>query len=374
LFIADSWADDNDKTFSVTEVWSKDFKEMQGNPCRILQSSSGEIYVLVMQRGDWGGHDILVIKTDSKGEKLWERKLAGTDDNAKFDVCLSHKGGIVISWIQFDHKGDPKYSHHFTEFNKDGKINDNETPLMLDNKSIIKSIKEKSFFLCNSISALNNGGYLLSGQYMWSPNGDDIRPFCIGIAKIDDNFNFTWQQKYKLEGTALNVFQISSKEFLVSTYNKSNIWASKVMASGEIKWKAKLCKTRSEDDGYWPKTYIDNQGNIYALGLVNNFAKADANGNILWRTSKSSPPYLVTSMILSPDLTTIAGGFAEKKNNISSFLLNCDKEGKVINEARYSPVYFAEIIPASEGGVIAALKKKSGWSLVKLDIYSKGNK
>lgn len=91
------------------KLWDKKFDGLLDDYGGEVQQTTDGGYILCGSTGFWGGHggDIWLIKTDANGDKLWDKTFGGIGDDQGYSVQQTTDGGYIIcgntifylSWI-----------------------------------------------------------------------------------------------------------------------------------------------------------------------------------------------------------------------------------------------------------------------------------
>ena len=99
-----SWTDNADiwlvKVDAEGEkLWEKTFGGSSTDLAYSVQYTSDRGYILtgVTKSYGAGGYDIILIKTDSEGEKQWEQTFGGSGDDEAYSVLQTSDGGYIIA-------------------------------------------------------------------------------------------------------------------------------------------------------------------------------------------------------------------------------------------------------------------------------------
>jgi len=121
-----TWGDSTDYDFWIVKVdslgikqWDKDFGGTNGDQLFSLQQTADAGYILSGQSisdstGDktqptWGFIDYWIVKTDSLGNKQWDKDFGGTDWEDEFgNVSLALDGGYIIAGTSYSNIGGDK--------------------------------------------------------------------------------------------------------------------------------------------------------------------------------------------------------------------------------------------------------------------------
>ncbi len=295
--------------------------------------------------------DILVIKFDNNGNKLWEKTFGGKkDDKANSIIETNDEKIIIVGWTDsFKSYRQP----WIIELNKNGdKIWDktlegpemanfiikakNNTFIVTEQYKLIKfnengkKIWDKAFNNLSTIkfiTQINDGNYIIVGNYD-KEVGDGKY-----MMKIDENGNQIWK-KPKLIDYNTGITSISKTKnggFIVVGYDGLYSWIKKFDNDGNEVWNKKFdfkkhsinCAIQSIDN----KTIIAGKKNDYAwIMKLNDDIIGD--GDIIWeKTLKNFNE--IFSIVQNKDKSFIAINFQK----IIHFSIYEEKNKKILSEA-----------------------------------------
>lgn len=159
---------------SGNRVWDKKFGGSSDRIAQSVQQTTDGGYILAGRKAQsLSTNDVLVIKTDASGNKIWERLFAGTRDDQAYSVQQTKDGGYIVAghtassgagsedaWlIKLDAGGNKIWSKTFGGANADG---------------------------ARSVQQTSDEGYILSGYTTVSG----------WLLKTDTNGNKIWDKTY----------------------------------------------------------------------------------------------------------------------------------------------------------------------------------
>ena len=248
-------------------LWERRFGGLQSeSECHIRQLPSGE-FIVVGSSGpgvlggdktvsNYGSNDYWVIKTDSMGNKLWDKVYGGTENEpggtfGEIDMLVNSQGNIVIAG-----RSHSSISGTITDTsNGSGDM----FVFEIDTAGIVlwnKLIGGSSLDACNGIIECNAGGYMLLGSTQ-SPMDGDIQEPPKGIVdllfvRLDANGNMMWNKRFggnasnlgydvieDLRGGFIGIGSTNSPvSYDVSepSYGMLDYWVIKIDSSGNKIW------------------------------------------------------------------------------------------------------------------------------------------
>jgi hypothetical protein len=83
-----TWKNDWDNSF---------FTEKNATPCDVLDTKDGGYIIIGSKLPEWGDRNLLVLKTNSRGNQIWNRTFEFADDNPGASIVEVKNGGYVIA-------------------------------------------------------------------------------------------------------------------------------------------------------------------------------------------------------------------------------------------------------------------------------------
>ncbi len=212
---------------SGNKEWDKIFGGADHDVCLSIQQTSDGGYILVGVTRSYGSgdNDIWLIKTDSSGNKEWDKTFGGAENDYASSVQQTSDGGYVIAgetwqgssfsngWlIKTDNNGNKEWDKTFGGGQED-----------------FRSIKQ-----------IASGGYIILGV-TWSKGTDNHD---IWLVKTDSNGNKEWDKTFggAENDYASSVQQTSDGGYVIIGSTESygegrkDFWVIKTDSSGNKEW------------------------------------------------------------------------------------------------------------------------------------------
>ena len=260
-------------------LWSKAFGGMGGHTFYSVKETHDDGFIAVGETRNFieGTRDYWLVKTDSKGELIWEKKFGGANAGTFRDVEQTADSGYII----IGYSVDPNYYVARTDsvgnllWEKTfggGFFDWGEAVLVLDNGDFLFAGFSNSFDdngqarlirtdlngdtlwtrrygggawdNLTEIKKLKDGGYIITG--LTHSIGSGLADFW--LMKLDSNFNVLWETAFGGPETdiAHDVIEASDGGFVMTGRTAS------FGAGDDDLW---IVKTNSEGDSLWAKTF-----------------------------------------------------------------------------------------------------------------------
>ncbi|MBL8027307.1 MAG: LamG domain-containing protein, partial [Fibrobacteres bacterium] len=306
-----------------TEEWSKHFY----GPARafgysVVATSDGGYIVAGSLKTATGNEDILIIKTDAVGDKIWE-KTYGTAgyDEAVHNIKSTNDGGFILVGsaggdvyvMKLYQNGDSAWT-----------------------KSFNLGSSPPNYDAGNSIEQTSDGGYIIAAYTTWNVGGNDAY-----VIKLDQSGNKTWDKVFILADhqELYSIEQTVDGGYIATGYNSTNsgaIYIMKLNNNGDTTWTKSIDGVSTErsysvkqtsDGGYVIAGETLSEGSGLNDGYI---IKTNSDGTVLWaRTYGTSNNDYFRDLQLTTDGGFIIVGFADDGTSNNVFLVKTDSVGLV---------------------------------------------
>jgi len=394
--------------------WSKTFGNLGDDFGESVQQTPDGGYVIAGFTESYGagGEDVWLIKTDSNGNKTWDKTFGGTSEDAGWSVRQTSDGGYIIAgstssygagardaWlIKADSNGNKAWDKTFGGTSDDAGWSVQQT---LDGGYIIaggtgsygagegdvwliktdsngNKVWDKTFGGTSddagwSVQQTSDGGYVIAGfTGSYGAGGEDV-----WLIKTDSNGNKVWDKTFG--GTSLDdgesVQQTSDGGYIIAGYTESygaggeDVWLIRTDSNGNKVWDKTFGGT--SDDAGWSVQQTSNGGYIIA-GSTGSYGagewdawliKTDSNGNKVWDKTfgGTSDDDGISVRQTSDGGYVIAGATVSYgAGDEDVWLIRLDREGGVQNTPPSIPSNPSPANHATDGSINAQLSWTGG--------------
>jgi PKD repeat protein len=232
----------------------------------------------------WGGYDYWIVKTDSLGNFLWDKRFGGSDHDMLYSIQQTSDDGYILggySWsgISGD-KTQPSWGGYDYWIVKTDSLGNLQWDRRFGG--------DLSDYL-TSIRQTTDGGYILAG-YSWSGLSGDKTEASQGqldywIVKADSLGNLVWDKRFGgiWDDYLTSLQQTSDNGFILGGYSNSGIGGDKTQPSwgGYDYW---IVKTDSYGNFQWDRRF----GGTSDDNEVGSIVQTSDNGYLIAGASFSS--------------------------------------------------------------------------------------
>ena len=318
-----AWLIKTDSTGNI--IWDKNLEAYQTNYhfCNCVQQTTDGGYIITGYNYFWadGDNDVWLIKTNSNGNKEWDRNFDKTENDRGNYVQQTTDGGYIIT-------------------GKTSEFGAGNVVWLIKTGTGGNLLWEKTFALTGNdisfcVQQTTDGGYIIVGQ-----TGDfGIYYNDIWMIKTDSSGNKEWDKTFGGKGidSGVCVRQTTDGGYIITGKIDGEIGLIKTDSSGNKEWD----KTYGGTCGYSVRQTTDG-GYIITGGAL--LIKVDSIGNMTW---KKTLPYDDNGLCVqqtTDDGYIITGDVKVGFFNRDVCLIKTDKDGNVRNKAVTSNMLLLRIL------------------------------
>jgi hypothetical protein len=371
----------------ISKTWMKTFGESESDLGYSVQQTTDGGYIIAAETYSFGGNgDIWVIKTDRNGNKIWEKKLGGVDQEYNPNIKRTNDNGFIITaktysfgageidiWVvKLDENSaeqwNTTFGNQFWDYNGEcqqttdggyiivGTMSRYE-PLIFDlclikidgqgnqqwNKTFKNTLESYDFGM--SVQQMNDGGYIIAGSTI--PRGTNTG-YDIWLIKTDVQGNEQWNRIYRENGSwkATRSIEPTSDGGYIIIANRGyyeskqvDIFLMKINQYGDEQWNRTYGGLQ---DDYVGESYQTSDEGYILIGYTESYGageadvwmiKTDTSGNEQWnRTYGGKNNDGGHSIDLASDggyiITGFKGVYVKDNPTCDVWLIKTDNEGK----------------------------------------------
>ncbi len=255
---------------SGNKQWDKTFGATESDIARSVQETSDGGYILAGCTRSYGAgsYDAWLVRINSNGDILWHAALGGTGWDVVESVQQTFDGGFILTGYTGSY-GDVFYDAWLVKVDCNGCVQWNTTfgGFGRDVAESVSQTSDGGYIIAGSTQP--QGSYLFAAGFM-NPLGVDFAD--VWLVKTDSNGNKQWDKTFGGDDwdTAESVQQTSDGGFILAGYTKSygdgdsDFWLIKTYSNGIKQWD----KTFGETDGDYAYSVQQTSDGGYILAGV----------------------------------------------------------------------------------------------------------
>ena len=267
--------------FNGNKQWNKTYGGTNRDEADSVQQTSDGGYILTGKTSSYGAglSDFWLVKTDSDGNKEWDKTYGGTNSDEADSVQQTSDGGYILAGLTTSY-GAGLSDFWLVKTDPDG------------NKEWDKTFGGSSYECAQSVQQTSDGDYILAGfTTSYGAGKDDF-----WLVKTDSSGNEVWNKTFggTNDDYAHSVQQTIDGGYILAGYTYSygggfyDAWLVKTDPDGNKEWdktfggssyECAQSVQQTSDGGYILAGYTDSYGGgSYDIWLV----KTDPDGNKEW--------------------------------------------------------------------------------------------
>jgi hypothetical protein len=206
-------------------------------------------------QSSWGSYDYWIVKTDSLGNKQWDKRFGGTSDDEFFSLQQTTDGGYILGGYSVSGIGGDKTQYAWGGGSEDYWIIKIDS---LGTKQWDKRYGGTDNDILYSLQQTSDGGYILGGASLSDSSGNKTQPswgdWDYWIVKINSLGVKQWDKRFggTNDDNFLCLRQTSDGGYILGGYSGSGISGDKTQASWGL-WDYWIVKTDSLGTKQWDK-------------------------------------------------------------------------------------------------------------------------
>jgi hypothetical protein len=325
----------------VEEIWSRTFGGSQGDWAHSVEQTSDGGYIIAGYTQSFGAgfEDVWLVKTDSRGNELWDKPIGGESWDNGYSVQQTSDGGYIVAgftrsygagwedvWlVKTDSNGDEVWSRTFGGSEGDWAFSVEQTSdggyivagftrsygAGAEDAWLIKtnaggSVQWTRTFggmsedYAHSVQQTSDGGYIVAGRTRWPDTGD----MDAWLIRTDSGGREEWSKTFGSVGYDFvnSVQQTTDGGYVVAgstlfDEGDTDAWLIKTDSSGNEEWSQTYGGTGQEEGRAVQQT---SDGGYIMVGHTTSYGagdedvwlvKTDASGNERWNRTYGGPAW-----------------------------------------------------------------------------------
>ncbi|MFC2170561.1 hypothetical protein ACFLQJ_01120 [Calditrichota bacterium] len=258
-------------TFATTasKSWVKTFgTSLEDGGAAAIETSDGGYFMVgtTLSESQWGNYDMWLIRVDESGNKLFDRKFGGPQQDLGYSINQTSDGGYILGGATRS-LGAVNYDMYVVKTDETG------------NQQDANHFGGDGSERCHMARQTSDGGYILVGD----------GPDAIYVVKTNDRFIETWSQTF--EGNPItsgsDVWEMPEGGYVVTGTvtrgSDTKIWLLRLDGNGLIVWTREI---QGELDSYGYSSIVDEgSGEITVLGITNSDGALSSDSWLMFYTS-----------------------------------------------------------------------------------------
>ena len=240
----------------------------------VQQTAEGGYIITGYTQDDLGGKDVWLIKTDSAGNRVWDRTFGGSGQDEGNSVQQTADGGYIIAGYTLDNFGGDDL--WLIKTDPDGDLVWERT------------FGGKGHEQGDSVWQTDDGGYVITGRTLDNFGGDDL-----WLIKTDPAGDLVWERTFGGEGAdwGHSVQQTADEGYIITGYTLDDfggkdLYLIKTDSFGYSEWE-RAFGGAGQEEGHSVQQTVDGGY------IITGYTLDDFGGDDLWLIKTDSSGYRV---------------------------------------------------------------------------------
>jgi predicted secreted protein len=285
------------------EVWMKTYGGWRVDDGASVELTADGGYIVVGRTLSYGAgnYNIWMIKTDSDGNKTWDKTFGGKYSDWSYSVQQTDDGGFIITGIK---------DNNFGNTGDIWLIKTDENGNEVWNKTFDYGIVESG----NSVIQTSDGGYIILGDAFNATSSPELYT-CVYLIKTDSNGNMIWDKKFEGKTTNFGSIVETPDHYYVGVGSCNwDVWVFKTDSNGELVWE-RTYGGNKVDDGL--SLVLTNDENYLVVGYTKSYG---AGGSDIWLLKIDSAGDLKQNITIGGKYSNEAG-YSIKTTNDGGYVI-----------------------------------------------------
>lgn len=290
-------------SYNGNEMWMKTYGGWRRDDGASVEQTTDGGYIIVGRTQSYGagGSDIWLIKTDSDGNKIWDKTFGGKYDDWSESVQQTDDDGFIILGMKHYNPYDtPNYGDIWL-------IKTDDDGNEIWNKTFDSGIVEEGV----SVLQTDDGGFLILGNAYTS----NFSYICVYLIKTDSNGNMIWDKKFEGKTTTwFSIAETSDHCYVGGGGFDRDAWVFKTNSTGELIWEKTYGGSRGDNS---LSLILTNDDNIIVVGETLSYG---AGGSDIWLLKINSSGDLLQNITIGRKYSD-EKGYSIKTTNDGGYII-----------------------------------------------------
>jgi len=241
------------------DSWMKTYGGWREDAGVLIEQTTDSGYIIVGGTESYGAgkNDVWLIKTDSSGNKMWDKTFGGKYSDYGYSVQQTLDGGYIITGMKDYSTKDMTSDIWLIKTDNNG------------NEVWSKTFDSGGLETGNCVRQTSDGGYIVVGE--------TLNPSSVCLIKTDNNGNKIWDKKFgeKIVVSGRSVVETPDHNYVVvgdvmTSQNPNNVdlYVLKTDSAGELLWEKTYGGTGAD---YGWSLVLTNDDNYIVVGSTKSY-------------------------------------------------------------------------------------------------------